>query len=233
MLGDLCDECIDGYYGDPSGSRGQKTRCVKCDCNGNIDTNAVLNCDSLTGDCLKCIYNSRNGPRKQCELCKVGYYGNATTYPKPGCKGWWYKYYLFKIFGRVKSLLLQTNNGSSSSSFTWKTISEPQAGIEPVISMNCPFRSLSFPSLPFPSFPFPSLPFPFLPFRSLSFPSFPFLSLPSLSFPFPSFPLFPFPPFPFPSFLSLLFSSVFFHPGQVSSVLFSFQYLLCSSTWIS
>lgn len=83
--GDLCDECIDGFYGDPSGSRGPKTRCRKCDCNGNIDTNAVSNCDPKTGDCLKCIYNSRNGPQKQCELCKVGFYGEATTYPKPGC----------------------------------------------------------------------------------------------------------------------------------------------------
>ena len=84
--GDLCDSCIDGFFGDPSGSRGPKTACKKCNCNGNIDTNAVQNCNSETGDCLKCIYNTRNGPKNQCELCKVGYYGDATSYPKPGCK---------------------------------------------------------------------------------------------------------------------------------------------------
>lgn len=84
--GDHCDSCVDGFFGDPSGSRGPRTRCKKCDCNGNIDNNAVQNCDSETGDCLKCIYNTRNGPNNQCELCKVGFYGDATSYPKPGCK---------------------------------------------------------------------------------------------------------------------------------------------------
>lgn len=81
ISGELCESCVDGYFAAPGDP------CRKCNCNGNIDANAVQNCDSISGDCLKCIYNTRNGPKNQCELCKVGYYGDALTYPKPGCKG--------------------------------------------------------------------------------------------------------------------------------------------------
>ena len=85
--GDLCEYCQDGYYGDPSGLLGRPTTCQRCNCSGNIDFNAIGNCQSLTGDCLKCIYNTRNGPLERCELCAVGFYGNATEYPKPQCIG--------------------------------------------------------------------------------------------------------------------------------------------------
>ncbi|EDO36523.1 predicted protein, partial [Nematostella vectensis] len=85
-VGNLCDMCQDGYYGDPMGKRGAPTTCQKCNCSGNIDPNAIGSCDRLTGDCLKCIHNTRNGPISQCELCAIGYYGNATHYPKPQCK---------------------------------------------------------------------------------------------------------------------------------------------------
>ena len=86
-MGSLCEQCDDGYYGDPEGLLGFPTRCQKCNCSGNIDVNAVGNCDPLTGDCIKCIYNTRNGPLERCELCAVGFYGNATDYPKPQCTG--------------------------------------------------------------------------------------------------------------------------------------------------
>lgn len=86
-VGDLCEECDDGYHGDPTGLLGDPTTCQKCNCSGNIDVNAIGNCNPLTGDCLKCIYNTRNGPLERCELCAVGFYGNATDYPKPRCVG--------------------------------------------------------------------------------------------------------------------------------------------------
>lgn len=82
--GDLCDFCQDGYYGDLLGS---SVGCQKCNCSGNIEINAIKNCDSLTGKCLKCIYNTRNGPLERCELCALGFFGNATHYPKPQCIG--------------------------------------------------------------------------------------------------------------------------------------------------
>ena len=88
-VGDLCEECDDGYHGDPTGLLGDPTTCQKCNCSGNIDVNAIGNCNPLTGDCLKCIYNTRNGPLERCELCAVGFYGNATHYPKPQCVGMW------------------------------------------------------------------------------------------------------------------------------------------------
>ena len=85
--GNDCGECADGYYGDPKGLLGQPTRCQKCNCSGNIDPNALGNCNPLTGDCLKCVHNTRNGPFQRCEQCSVGYYGSATAYPKPPCTG--------------------------------------------------------------------------------------------------------------------------------------------------
>lgn len=69
------------------GLKGAPSLCQKCNCSGNIDPNAIGSCDSQTGACLKCIYNTRNGPNNECELCAVGYYGNAKAYPKPQCVG--------------------------------------------------------------------------------------------------------------------------------------------------
>ena len=40
FLGNRCDFCADGYYGDPPARP-----CQKCVCNDNIDPNAVANCD--------------------------------------------------------------------------------------------------------------------------------------------------------------------------------------------
>ncbi|KAK3719385.1 hypothetical protein RRG08_029540 [Elysia crispata] len=73
--GNLCDVCLDGYFGDPKGeSTGQPTPCRKCSCNGNIDPNAIRNCDSVTGDCLKCI---RNTAGRNCEKCLPSHYNNT------------------------------------------------------------------------------------------------------------------------------------------------------------
>ena len=43
--GNLCDICLDGFYGDPKGWYGPERPCERCMCNENIDPNAVGNCN--------------------------------------------------------------------------------------------------------------------------------------------------------------------------------------------
>ncbi|RWS28921.1 laminin subunit gamma-1-like protein [Leptotrombidium deliense] len=78
-----CDQCNDGYFGDPESKFGSRRPCRKCECHGNVDPNAVGNCDYVTGDCLKCIFNTYG---RHCEKCLPGFYGNATVLPKGNCK---------------------------------------------------------------------------------------------------------------------------------------------------
>uniref|UniRef100_A0AC35UH10 Laminin subunit beta-1 n=1 Tax=Rhabditophanes sp. KR3021 TaxID=114890 RepID=A0AC35UH10_9BILA len=66
-----CDECAANYWGNPKDSGGS---CQKCDCNGNINFNEEGNCDSESGDCLKCLYHTVGD---QCQHCVNGYYGDA------------------------------------------------------------------------------------------------------------------------------------------------------------
>lgn len=49
-----CNLCVDGYYGDPQGKYGPKTECKPCQCQDNVDSNAIGNCNTTTGECLKC-----------------------------------------------------------------------------------------------------------------------------------------------------------------------------------
>ncbi|XP_059157945.1 laminin subunit gamma-1-like [Physella acuta] len=73
--GNLCDICLDGYYGDPMGrATGRVSECKKCTCNGNIDPNAVGNCNSTTGECLKCI---RNTGGFYCDQCLPNFFNNT------------------------------------------------------------------------------------------------------------------------------------------------------------
>ncbi|NXJ77186.1 LAMC2 protein, partial [Trogon melanurus] len=64
-----CEYCADGYFGDPAASQ----PCQPCQCNGNVEPNAVGNCDRRTGKCLKCIYNTAGF---YCDRCKDGFFGN-------------------------------------------------------------------------------------------------------------------------------------------------------------
>lgn len=83
--GKRCELCDDGYFGDPLGSSGPVRLCRPCQCNDNIDPNAVGNCNRLTGECLKCIYNTAGF---YCDRCKEGFFGNPLA-PNPAdkCKG--------------------------------------------------------------------------------------------------------------------------------------------------
>ncbi|XP_030761845.1 laminin subunit gamma-1-like isoform X2 [Sitophilus oryzae] len=81
--GPRCDICSDGFFGDPTGRFGPPTPCQLCECSENIDLNAIGNCNTTTGECLRCIHNT-GGSR--CEICLPGYYGNALVLPKGDCK---------------------------------------------------------------------------------------------------------------------------------------------------
>ncbi|NWI93781.1 LAMC2 protein, partial [Pitta sordida] len=73
-----CEYCADGYFGDPVASQ----PCQPCQCNGNMEPNAVGNCDRRTGECLKCIYNTAGF---SCDRCKDGFFGNPLA-PDPADK---------------------------------------------------------------------------------------------------------------------------------------------------
>ncbi|XP_056648982.1 laminin subunit gamma-1-like isoform X1 [Diorhabda sublineata] len=81
--GHRCEFCSDGYFGDPTGQFGPIAPCKICDCNRNIDPNAIGNCNTTTGECLKCIYNTGGA---KCDVCLSGFYGNALVQPKGDCK---------------------------------------------------------------------------------------------------------------------------------------------------
>uniref|UniRef100_A0A7N8YFB1 Laminin, gamma 3 n=1 Tax=Mastacembelus armatus TaxID=205130 RepID=A0A7N8YFB1_9TELE len=74
QTGMRCQMCEDGYYGDPLGQSGAVRPCVRCDCNGNVDFNAVGICDYLTGRCLKCLGHTEGD---RCQRCQRGFYGDA------------------------------------------------------------------------------------------------------------------------------------------------------------
>ncbi|XP_069813854.1 laminin subunit alpha-1 isoform X1 [Dendropsophus ebraccatus] len=70
-IGAQCEKCANGYFGNPRVPGGS---CVPCDCNGNIDPFEDGHCDSLTGECLRCIGNTAG---QHCERCAEGFYGDA------------------------------------------------------------------------------------------------------------------------------------------------------------
>ncbi|XP_060916773.1 laminin subunit gamma-3 [Labrus mixtus] len=74
QTGIRCQMCEDGYYGDPLGRSGPARACVRCECNGNVDFNALGTCDHVTGRCLKCLGHTEG---EHCERCQRGYYGDA------------------------------------------------------------------------------------------------------------------------------------------------------------
>ncbi|XP_034519634.1 laminin subunit gamma-3, partial [Ailuropoda melanoleuca] len=77
--GRRCEICDDGYFGDPLGLSGAPQPCRRCQCSGNVDPNAVGNCDPLSGHCLRCLHNTTGA---HCERCQEGFYGSALA-PRP------------------------------------------------------------------------------------------------------------------------------------------------------
>ncbi|NXJ87875.1 LAMC3 protein, partial [Corythaixoides concolor] len=80
--GKRCELCDDGFFGDPLGQRGSVHPCVPCQCHGNVDLNAVGNCDPVSGRCLRCLHNTTG---ERCERCQTGFYGDALA-PHPAGK---------------------------------------------------------------------------------------------------------------------------------------------------
>lgn len=98
--GKRCELCDDGYFGDPLGENGAPRPCRACECSSNIDPNAVGNCDRLTGECLKCIYNTAGF---YCDRCRDGFYGNPLgPTPDQKCKGKTSYLTFFLLFNRVR-----------------------------------------------------------------------------------------------------------------------------------
>ncbi|KAL5277341.1 LAMC3 family protein [Megaselia abdita] len=81
--GTKCEQCADGFFGDPIGITGEVRPCATCDCNGNIDPNAVSNCNRTTGECLKCIYNTAGA---HCDKCLDGHFGDPLALPHGQCE---------------------------------------------------------------------------------------------------------------------------------------------------
>ncbi|XP_037870167.2 laminin subunit alpha [Bombyx mori] len=69
--GARCEYCAAGYYGIPEDTGDY---CKPCNCSGNINPQDPGSCDSINGDCLKCVNNTAGAA---CNLCAPGFYGDA------------------------------------------------------------------------------------------------------------------------------------------------------------
>lgn len=77
--------------------------CKPCQCSGNIDPREPGSCDTVTGNCLKCLNNTYG---TACALCAPGYYGDAVTLKD--CQGK-YKYYMNVFFLRLSQKIIQNS----------------------------------------------------------------------------------------------------------------------------
>lgn len=69
--GHKCQSCANGYFGQPE-EEGEF--CKLCECSGNIDPSIPGSCDSVSGECIRCLNNTFGAA---CNLCAPGYYGDA------------------------------------------------------------------------------------------------------------------------------------------------------------
>ena len=80
-----CEECKTDYFGDPLGRFGSAMDCQKCQCNSNTILGVEGNCDSLSGECLQCLYNTAGF---HCEECAPNHWGNPiASREEQGWKG--------------------------------------------------------------------------------------------------------------------------------------------------
>ncbi|XP_058060994.1 laminin subunit alpha [Anopheles bellator] len=70
-VGEKCQSCAPGYYGQP---QHEGEFCTRCDCSGNINAEEPGACDSVSGECLLCLNNTSG---RACNLCAPGFYGDA------------------------------------------------------------------------------------------------------------------------------------------------------------
>lgn len=69
--GERCQSCAWGFYGQPER---EGDYCRPCQCSGNINPDEPGSCDSVSGECLRCLNNTSG---QACNLCAPGYYGDA------------------------------------------------------------------------------------------------------------------------------------------------------------
>ncbi|XP_071527687.1 laminin subunit beta-1 isoform X7 [Panulirus ornatus] len=77
--GSRCDACTDNYFGNPEVPGGM---CQPCDCSSNIDISRPGNCNSRTGECEQCLFNTYGF---HCERCRPGFYGDALNQQCRAC----------------------------------------------------------------------------------------------------------------------------------------------------
>ncbi|CAL8313308.1 unnamed protein product [Gadus morhua 'NCC'] len=83
VTGFRCQLCGDGLYGDPLGERGPQRPCQACSCPGRGDSLEGTHCDPFSGECLKCVDESRDGQPK---ACPEGSYHSRLTDACEACK---------------------------------------------------------------------------------------------------------------------------------------------------
>ncbi|XP_051880562.1 laminin subunit alpha-2 [Pristis pectinata] len=71
--GPRCDRCSEGYFGHPSKPGGS---CQPCQCNSNLDLSVPGSCNTLTGECLRCIEGITG---QFCDECADGFFGDAVS----------------------------------------------------------------------------------------------------------------------------------------------------------
>ncbi|CAH0547112.1 unnamed protein product [Brassicogethes aeneus] len=72
-IGARCQSCLPGFYGQPEQPG---DFCKACQCSGNINIDEPGSCDTITGECLKCLNNTFG---VACALCKPGFFGDAVN----------------------------------------------------------------------------------------------------------------------------------------------------------
>lgn len=71
--------------------------CQTCTCSGNINPDDPASCDSVSGECLRCLNNTFG---EACNLCAPGFYGDAVERKDCQCK----YYFIYKSLNSYLTL---------------------------------------------------------------------------------------------------------------------------------